>query len=580
MDQRLLDDQIVALVRQDVLPQEVCQRLGVSVHRLRKAMGRLGVRYSPAARSAIARRRAEAVSPRRPDLAERILELQRAGRKRADIAAEVGASLDSVNSVLSGTRLTAAQRAAQHQVYSPELRQRAEALRRDGRPLREISTVLEVSDSTARYLCASVKLTPEQCAANKRRHPRVVDDEVARLKATGMRRTEIASTLGVPLSKVKTVINHRGLGDPGASTLYTWEDARAVCAEFGLTPLNYPETGKVSDTQSHAWRVRCRCGREFAPQLNSVVCRRVRSCGCVHSHAEAELAAWVQDLGLEAYRDRQVIAPYEIDVYVPSLKVGVEYNGLHWHGEKLEGTRGRDSKTYRKWVLARKAGVRLVTVFEDEWLERQDQVKGYLRAILRAPLERVGARECALRRTSEGVAQFLDQNHIQGAARGDSYVLLAAGSVVAAAVFAAPNASRNAKGDRRRGATVELVRYCVRAGCAVPGGAARLLRAFLRDHQEVEYVVSYSDNRWSDGALYRALGFELEREGDPSYWYVRDGSSGPREHRYRWRKQVCRAKFDCDDAATEWEIMSSHGYDRVWDCGSRRWVLRVSKPAT
>ena len=193
---------------------------------------------------------------------------------------------------------------------------------------------------------------------------------------------------------------------------------------------------------------------------------------------------------------------------------------------------------------------------------------------LQLDLVAIGARQCTVSRDLVGVRDFLDANHLQGYVGGEAYTLLdPAGKIVAVAVFAKVNASH---GDLDDGA-IELARYCVRAGYRVRGGLGKLMAAFARNQKGPVKVVSYSDNRWSIGNLYRALGFEVVNEGTPSYWYFRAGTQGPREHRYRWRKDRCVEVFGADPTQTEWQIMRDHGYDRVWDCGTTKWV-KVIEP--
>jgi hypothetical protein len=85
-----------------------------------------------------------------------------------------------------------------------------------------------------------------------------------------------------------------------------------------------------------------------------------------------------------------------------------------------------------------------------------------------------------------------------------------------------------------------------------------------------EKIVSWSDNRWSEGKVYEALGFYLEEELGPDYSYVKD--------RQRISKQSCQKKHLFKKGAvgdTELEMAKSLGYSRIWDCGKKRWVLDI-----
>ena len=59
-------------------------------------------------------------------------------------------------------------------------------------------------------------------------------------------------------------------------------------------------------------------------------------CGRSISNGESEICDYVKGLVGEenvVVRARNVIDNYEIDIYVPSKQIGIEYNGLYWHSE-------------------------------------------------------------------------------------------------------------------------------------------------------------------------------------------------------------------------------------------------------
>jgi len=61
----------------------------------------------------------------------------------------------------------------------------------------------------------------------------------------------------------------------------------------------------------------------------------------------------------------------------------------------------------------------------------------------------------------------------------------------------------------------ELNRFCSLMNHQIVGGASKLFAAFLREVSPLS-VISYSDNRWSSGGVYSALGFEKLTDGTPN----------------------------------------------------------------
>ena len=124
------------------------------------------------------------------------------------------------------------------------------------------------------------------------------------------------------------------------------------------------------------------------------------------------------------------------------------------------------------------------------------------------------------------------------------------------------------------GSNWELSRLCSKLGTRVRGGASKLIKWFqLKHNTEKLDLISYADSRWSTGDLYSAVGFEYAGKSQPSYWYMTDYKS--RIHRSSLMKHKL-VKREEDKQLTEWQLAQQIGYDRIWDCGTTKWILRPS----
>lgn len=68
----------------------------------------------------------------------------------------------------------------------------------------------------------------------------------------------------------------------------------------------------------------------------------------------------------------------EIDVYIPSRKIGIEYNGKWWHHNKRE-------KDNRKELAAREAGIDLICIIEDDTVSTPTQKSNEIHYNFRVP---------------------------------------------------------------------------------------------------------------------------------------------------------------------------------------------------
>ena len=122
-------------------------------------------------------------------------------------------------------------------------------------------------------------------------------------------------------------------------------------------------------------------------------------------------------------------------------------------------------------------------------------------------------------------------------------------------------------GRHHRGGTQTiLTRLCFKSDTSVTGGSARLFK-FLVEKTGAAEVISWSDNRWSEGGVYKALGFTSDKELAPDYSYV-----NMRKTSQRFSKQSqCKATTHCPADLTEHEWARARGFSRIWDCGKIRW---------
>ena len=262
-------------------------------------------------------------------------------------------------------------------------------------------------------------------------------------------------------------------------------------------------------------------------------------------------------------RDQSVLdGRRELDIYIPGKKLAIEFDGLYWHSEKCG--KGRYYHL-NKTLACERRGVRLIHVFEDEWLEKRELVKDRIRTIISGGETRIYARKCEVREVGAREAgDFLDANHLQGSDHSSiRYGLYFEDELVSVMTFGKPRFNKNYD--------YELIRFASRLGIQVIGGASKLLSHFKKRHSGS--IISYADRRYSTGGLYRALGFEKISESRPNYWWV---GQGTRLSRYQCQKRnLPKVLGDAfDESMSESENMAANGFCRMFDCGNLVYVLK------
>jgi hypothetical protein len=260
--------------------------------------------------------------------------------------------------------------------------------------------------------------------------------------------------------------------------------------------------------------------------------------------------------------DRQIIKPNELDFYLPEKHIAIECDGIYWHSE---GNGKTKNYHLQKTKLCETKQIKLIHIFEDEWMQHPKIVFSRLKNILHLIKYRIFARKCEIRVIDvELKNKFLNKYHIQG--EDKSCVYLGAfykNRLVSVMTFCK---LRKALGQTHKEGSWELSRFCTMNNFNIIGIASKMLNFFEKNYNPIQ-MVSYADRRWSQGNVYNQLGFKLDHISPPNYWYMKNHFK--RMHRFNFRKNVLKDKLEnFDPNLSEWENMKANGYDRIWDCGN------------
>lgn len=325
--------------------------------------------------------------------------------------------------------------------------------------------------------------------------------------------------------------------------------------------LSYGSTEKVEweceNNHKFFARPNHRIRKGLTPEDGCIKCSGNRT-----SKGENQLQEYVKTHFPDAqFNARGIIDPrLELDIYIPSLKLAIEYNGVYYHSEKFI------VKDHHKRKLQKclDAGVRLLVVWEDDWVLRQQVVLQMINHKLGiSSQEKVPARKTTVTTlTYQQASEFLNKNHIQGSARGSYYLGLI------------PKDSQDPKDLlavmvlRRVKDTLLLERYATSK--IVSGGQSKLL-SYVDSAIEYTQMVTFADLSISDGSLYEKTGWTKDKELPPDYSYL---YKNRRTHKFNFRKERFKnnPELKFEEGLTESQLAHLNNLYRVYDYGKVRYV--------
>ena len=277
------------------------------------------------------------------------------------------------------------------------------------------------------------------------------------------------------------------------------------------------------------------------------------------SQMQLDVADFIKSIypGSVEINTRKVLSPQEIDIYLPDLKLGIEFNGNFWHAADRVG------ETYHvdKLNKAEGIGIKLINIFEYDWTNNKEQVKHRLRYLIMPNKTSIFARKCTIRQITSNIAKdFLDKYHLQGNCKAAVKLGLYYGDeLVSVMTFGTPRFNKSYQW--------ELIRFASKYN--VPGGAGKLLKYFERTFNP-KSIISYANRCWTIQAnnVYLKLGFKQVKVSEPSYVYVEQDSYKVLS-RYQAQKKRLKALLPIfDPALTEEENMNANKFTKVFDCGN------------
>jgi len=343
---------------------------------------------------------------------------------------------------------------------------------------------------------------------------------------------------------------------------------------YDLVGKEYTFLEKYVNTDTKLKIIHNKCGYEYEISPNGFFNRKNRCPKCSFSgisKSEKSVLKFIKKVynGKIVENDRKILGcKKEIDIYLPDLKIGIEYCGLYWHSEKYL------DKNYHldKLKLCHEKGIRLLQIFEDEWVSKNKILKSKIKHILglNTNKESIYARKCTIKEIDSTIKnEFLDKYHIQG--KDISKIKLGLfynEKLVSVITFSKPRICMSSK--NRNMNNYELSRFATKRKYNVVGGFSKLLSYFKKNY-EFDNIITYADLRYSsfEGNLYEVNGFKLSHQSKPNYWYFYKNNSLVKFHRFNFRKGNLKKLFPeiYDDNLTEHEIMLKSKYLRIYDCG-------------
>jgi hypothetical protein len=299
----------------------------------------------------------------------------------------------------------------------------------------------------------------------------------------------------------------------------------------------------------------CDCGENHNFEIDiDVYSKRVKCktiictiCNPIDKHQSGKeilLLNYIKSIYGEELIQNFRIGRMEIDIYLPQLKLGFEFNGIYWHSDKFKSKNFHKEKS----EFFSKKDIRIIHIWEDDFDNKFDIIKSQIMNLI-GKSNKIWARKCSIREVNDInlVRDFLNQNHIQGYVNSNFKLGLYYNNELVTLMTFDKFEGRK----RMRDVEWNLNRFCNKLEHSIVGGASKLLTHFINNYN-VQRIISYADRDWSKGDLYQILGFRKVSESKPDYKYL---VGDKRIHKSNFKKSITGISE------------SNLDIPKVWNCG-------------
>lgn len=251
-----------------------------------------------------------------------------------------------------------------------------------------------------------------------------------------------------------------------------------------------------------------------------------------------------------------IISPLQLDIYFPARKLAIEFNGSYYHSEKRLGVEQGKYKHFKKLNVCREKGIRLLNIFEHDWLEKRMQIMSFIKNILQVN-EVIDVENCVI--TERDGSRFIENYNIHGYDElGTKFFNLEYdGNILV---------SLSAEIDNKS----VIIRNVCQSDLFVKNGLQKLF-SFCFDwakRNDYSNIIVISDNCLSDGDEFLSLNFEMIEELEPEYfyWFPAIGylpKTIEMENEFKTIKE---------DEFSEYKKRKIY---KIWDCGRKVFVYNL-----
>jgi len=281
----------------------------------------------------------------------------------------------------------------------------------------------------------------------------------------------------------------------------------------------------------------------------------IRNCKCptcyplYESSGERIIRIWLEAHDIKYIKsDTNKIKPYHIDFFMPEYNIGIEFNGIYWHSERV---RPDPNYHFRKFLLAKEKKIRLIQIWEQDLEFNQSLVFDKLSHLLEFSNNRSNLFNSLIKRIDVDQAMmFLNSYDLDGFQDCENYY----GYFSNDELISVLSISKNRVNDISN----HIIDNFATSDMASASNQLSKFLSFIQKDLGNISLLSYVNLNWNYSKEYDNNGFSFMGYSKPNYKYF-------------------RSLYDIKtkEYFIEEDVAKSSGYVRIYNSGNGLWFKQL-----
>ena len=242
--------------------------------------------------------------------------------------------------------------------------------------------------------------------------------------------------------------------------------------------------------------------------LNIIICTLCNPIGNF-KYSEGKITSYLDELNIKYDNNRRDLMcdSKEIDIFIPDKNIGIEYDGLIWHSNIYVDKLYHLNKTKN----CNKNNIDLIHIFEDEWVYKEDIIKGLVKEFLLIDEINVNVKDISIKNIDMVVTRnFMECNNLNGFKQSNINIGLTHNNKLVTVMSFNHDKINN---------TYILERFSNDINFNIKNSYRLLLDYFIKKYNPIK-IITVVDNRYLFGKKLSELGFNRVNSTPPNKWFL------------------------------------------------------------